>query len=179
MNIEIISKSGKEIVNLNDVLQKKFSKLEKFFSGKMNLKVVLSQTKGGKSTMEATVYQTGMPVPVRAEATSDDVFENIDILIPKLEKQIVKFRTRQNDRKKARIELPAVGETVSEIEKQKYGKVVKVKNFSISKVTVEDAIEEMELLDHNFYVFHNAEDDKVSVVYKRLDGDYGLITPEI
>ena len=58
------------------------------------------------------------------------------------------------------------------------GKVVKVKNFDISIVTVDEAIAELELLDHDFYVFVNAENNKVSVVYKRHDGDYGLLTPE-
>ena len=62
--------------------------------------------------------------------------------------------------------------------KEKAGKVVKVKNFDISIVTVDEAIAELELLDHDFYVFVNAENNKVSVVYKRHDGDYGLLTPE-
>ena len=61
---------------------------------------------------------------------------------------------------------------------ESFGKVVKEKNFDISIVTVDDAIAEMDLLDHDFYVFVNAENNKVSVVYKRHDGDYGLITPE-
>ena len=64
------------------------------------------------------------------------------------------------------------------VSKDKLGKIVKEKRFDISIVTVEDAIAELELLDHDFYVFVNAENNKVSVVYKRHDGDYGLITPE-
>jgi putative sigma-54 modulation protein len=59
-----------------------------------------------------------------------------------------------------------------------HNKILKVKNYHISIITPEQAIEEMELLDHSFYVFLNAEDNKVSVVYKRMDGNYGLISPE-
>ena len=63
-------------------------------------------------------------------------------------------------------------------QEEKAGKFVKVKNFNISIVTLDEAISELELLDHDFYVFVNAENNKVSVVYKRHDGDYGLLTPE-
>lgn len=180
MRIEIIAKNYKESNRLEGVLEKKMTRLEKYFTGDASAKVKLTTQANGKYTMEITVFQAGLPAPIRAEVTTDNMYDNVDILLPKIERQIAKFRTRQEGKKKERAALPAVHDEVeAEVkEKSKYGKIVKVKNFEISIITVEEAIEELELLDHNFYVFVNAEDNKVSVVYRRHDDDYGLITPE-
>ena len=107
------------------------------------------------------------------------MYDNIDLVLPKLDKQINKFRARINSKTpKSALPLNPPADEDAAVSKDKLGKIVKEKRFDISIVTVEDAIAELELLDHDFYVFVNAENNKVSVVYKRHDGDYGLITPE-
>ncbi|MFA5449334.1 MAG: ribosome-associated translation inhibitor RaiA [Clostridia bacterium] len=179
MRIELTSKNYNEGSRLVEIIEKKLSRLGKFFDDNAVAKVKLTTMKGDKFTMEITVSQKGLPL-VRAETTSGNMYDNVDILLPKLERQISKFRDRAAVRKKeGKPALPIDSHTpTAGVEKVGYGKVVKVKNFDISIITAEDAVAEMELLDHNFYVFVNGENNKVSVVYKRNDGDYGLITPE-
>jgi|AGTN01.1.fsa_nt_gi ribosomal subunit interface protein len=180
MRIEYTTKNYKESARLTEVVEKKLSKLDKYFGEGAVAKVKLSAEKSG-FTMEITIYRPGVKTPLRSEVTTDNMYDNIDIILPRIEKQILKYRTRMVDRKKDGRALPVVnvpGEVAPAEEKASYGKVVKVKNFAISIITVEEAIAELELLDHNFYVFVNAEDNKVSIVYKRDDGDYGLIVPE-
>ncbi len=175
MRIELISKGYNEGNRLVSVIEKKLSKFDKFFQDEASAKIKLSTVGKDKYTMEITINFAGQLV--RSEVTSANMYDNIDLLIPKLERQIAKYRDRlisKQSKKVAPIEI----EEEEIAQEEKAGKVVKVKNFNISIVTVDEAIAELELLDHDFYVFVNAENNKVSVVYKRHDGDYGLLTPE-
>lgn len=179
MRIEITSKNYRSKDNLKELLEKKISKFDKYFKKEASAKVRLSISGNNKFTMEITISTDNMKV--RSEVTSDNMFDNIDILLPKIERQIVKYRKRfENKLKKEAFEAPTIYEGNQEYaEKQSdTGTLVKEKKFEIAMTTVDAAIEEMELVDHNFYVFLNADTEKVSIVYKRNDGDYGLISPE-
>lgn len=176
MKIELVSKNYNEGSRLVGVIEKKLGKLDKYFSGDADALVKLSTVGNDKFTMEITVRFGGYIA--RAEITGSNMYDNIDLILPKLEKQIARFRDRMNSKvpKKALPLKPDVEEAAAP--REYYGNIVKEKHFDISIVTVDEAIAEMELLDHDFYVFVNAENNRVSVVYKRHDGDYGLITPE-
>lgn len=176
MKIELVSKNYNEGSRLVSVIEKKLGKLDKYFSGDADALVKLSTVGNDKFTMEITVRFGGYIA--RAEVTGSNMYDNIDLILPKLEKQIARFRDRMNSKvpKKA-LPLKTDVEEAS-APREYYGNIVKEKHFDISIVTVDEAIAEMELLDHDFYVFVNAENNRVSVVYKRHDGDYGLITPE-
>lgn len=169
MRTEFFSKSYKETNTLINVCSKKLNKLDKFTESDSVAKVKL-ETTGGKYTMEVTITTGGKQV--RAEVTTDNMYDNIDILIPKLEAQLKKLERRLKGTKTpefaAEENAPAAPA----------GKVVKIKKFDISIISVEDAIAELEMLDHSFHVFLNADTNKVCVLYKRNDGDYGLIEPE-
>ncbi|MDR3185530.1 MAG: ribosome-associated translation inhibitor RaiA [Christensenellaceae bacterium] len=182
MRIEFVLKSLKNSLEYTTLIEKKMSKLDKFFSSADTLAKVNLSTEGTSFTIEATIFYPGYSTPLRAEITSPDMRENINQIVPKIERQIEKFRTRQESKKsvsKPTFAIPAMLQEVSEedIEHVKFGKVVRIKSFEIATESVDDAIAQMELLDHNFYVFVNTVDNKVSVLYKRHDGDYGLITP--
>ena len=103
------------------------------------------------------------------------MYENIDLAIPKLEKQIIrhhdKIKSKKFKIKELDYAMPVVEEAVKEPEK----KVVRSKSYVLVPMTVEDAIEEMELVGHDFYVFANKSTGNVNVLYARNDGDYGLI----
>lgn len=176
MKIELVSKNYNEGSRLVNVIEKKLGKLDKYFSGDADALVKLSTVGNDKFTMEITVRFGGYIA--RAEVTGSNMYDNIDLILPKLEKQIARFRDRMNSKvpKKALPLKTDVEEAAAP--REYYGNIVKEKHFDISIVTVDEAIAEMELLDHDFYVFVNAENNRVSVVYKRRDGDYGLITPE-
>lgn len=176
MKIELVSKNYNEGSRLVGVIEKKLGKLDKYFSGDADALIKLSTVGNDKFTMEITVRFGGYIA--RAEVTGSNMYDNIDLILPKLEKQIARFRDRMNSKvpKKALPLKTDVEEAAAP--REYYGNIVKEKHFDISIVTVDEAIAEMELLDHDFYVFVNAENNRVSVVYKRHDGDYGLITPE-
>ena len=181
MRIEILNRNYKEESGqkgkLADILEKKVSRLDKFFESEAYAKVKLSTIGTGKYTMEITLVSDGKQI-VRTETTSDSMYNNIDILIPKLEKQILKYHTRLASKLRKTAQSPVKEPKQETAQPESYGKIVREKNFDISIITVQQAIAELELLDHNFYVFVNAENNLVSVVYRRNDGDYGLITPQ-
>ena len=176
MKIELVSKNYNEGSRLVGVIEKQLGNLDNYFSGDADALVKLSTVGNDKFTMEITVRFGGYIA--RAEVTGSNMYDNIDLILPKLEKQIARFRDRMNSKvpKKALPLKTDVEEAAAP--REYYGNIVKEKHFDISIVTVDEAIAEMELLDHDFYVFVNAENNRVSVVYKRRDGDYGLITPE-
>ncbi len=174
MRIEIISKNYRLDEGLKNLITKKLSKFDKYFDKEATAKVKLT-TAGNSCTMEITI-DAGI-CSVRSAHTGEKMNENIDRILPKLERQVVKYHDKFGSRfKKSALEEPAIYEGTEEEDVK--GKVVKVKKYEVSVTTVENAVEEMELLNHNFYIFINGENNKVSVLYKRNDGDYGLIEPE-
>lgn len=182
MKVEFLSKNYRASDRLKDVVTEKLQRLDKYFEDDASVKVVLKKQngedgkgrEGASETMEVTVKFGGNKL-MRAETTTDNMYGNIDDIIPKLERQIRKFRTKISAklRDNAFIDVPQETESVKDSLK-----IVKIKKFDISIVSVEDAVAEMELLGHNFYVFINPETNRVAVVYKRNDQSFGLIEPE-
>jgi len=182
MRTEIIYRNYKEEnpdtkLKLADIIEKKLKKLGKYFDAEAIAKIKLSTVGTGKSVMEITIVVDNKQI-VRSETISENMFGNIDILIPKLEKQLLKYNTRFENKLRKAAQIPLQEEKPEAAEPDIYGKIVRVKNFDISILTVQQAIAELELLDHSFYVFVNVDNNLVSVVYRRNDGDYGLITPQ-
>jgi putative sigma-54 modulation protein len=158
---------------LNDHVEKRIGKIDKYFDVDTEAYVTLTVERG-LHKVEVTADIDGLIL--RAEEGTGDMYASIDLVVDKLERQIAKYKTRIN--RKARqggglrelAQLPAVQEE-DELE------VVKTKRFAVKPMPVEEAILQMNLLGHDFYVFANAENDDVNVVYRRKDGKYGLIEP--
>ncbi len=175
MRVEINVKNYHLDNEFSELIIKKLSRFDKYFNDNAKAKVKLS-TQNKTEIMEITVSFNGNVV--RSVASSDDMKSNLDIVLPKLERQIIKHRSRFTDKmKKTAFESPALYEEKPE-EVKNTANVVKVKKFQVSVTTVENAAEEMELLSHDFYVFINGETNKVNILYRRNDGDLGLIEPE-
>lgn len=174
MKVEIICKNYRLDDRTQALIEKKLAKFDKYFDNDAAAKVKLS-TVGDSYFMEISVSQGSLNV--RSVASGDKMNENIDVVLPKLERQIIKHRDKISAKiKKGAFESPAI---YSESDKEESRpKIVKVKKFDVSVTTVENAAEEMELLAHDFYVFINGETNKLCVLYKRADGDLGLIEPE-
>lgn len=171
MRNEILAKSYRLDEELKNLIKKKLAKFDKYFDDEAIAKVKLS-TVGNKQRMEITIEAGNMSV--RSAAEGDKMNEIIDVIVPKLERQIIKCK----DKFGAKVKKAALEAVEEPLPEEKKGSVVKVKKFDISVTTVDNAVEEMELLNHNFYIFVNGENNKVCVLYKRNDGDYGLIEPE-
>ena len=150
MTIEFIAKNYQVDENLRNIIQKKLNRFDKYFENGAKAKVKLANIGDSTCSMEISVINDKLVV--RSSATGDKMNEIVDIILPKLERQIVKHRTKLGDRlKKNAFDTPAIYE---EAEKDEVShKVVKVKKFQISVTNVENAIEEMEILNHNFYIF--------------------------
>jgi len=168
---------------LKEYAEKKIGKLQRYFESPLNndVSVTLSVNRG-LHIVEVTIPLPG--VMLRAEEKSADMYASIDLVVEKLERQIRKHKTKVNRRMrragvrdlfKEGLEPEVAVQTADDIEDEL--ELVKRKRFNLKPMDVEEAILQMNLLGHNFFVFANAETDDVNVVYVREDGKYGLIEP--
>ena len=114
---------------------------------------------------------------LRAEDETNDMYASIDGVVDKLERQIRKYKTKINRKSKVQTinEVPSDAPAAAEED----GKVIKTKTFVVKPMDEEEAIMQMELLEHDFFVFLNAATNSINVVYKRKDSQYGLIQPTL
>jgi putative sigma-54 modulation protein len=163
---------------LRDYVEKKLSRLDKYFETPVasDINVTLSVTKG-KHTVEVTIPLIG--VMLRAEEKSEDMYASIDLVTDKLERQIRKHKTKVNRKFRqgsgVRSLFREEGSAVSVLEEEDELELVRTKRFNLKPMDVEEAILQMNMVGHNFFVFANIDSEEVNVVYKRSDGKYGLI----
>jgi len=170
MRIEIIGRKYDVTPHLEDVIRHKIDKqLGHYFSDEDTARVVCKE-EHGKCKMELTIVVGS--TTLRAEETSDNMYNNIDVVVPKVERQMRKYRTKLNKNLRNTIEVPEVEEP------EQAPSLVRTKHYKLQSMSVEDAIFQMDVLDNNFYLFLNSETGLVSLVYKRQDGDYGMIEGE-
>lgn len=165
--------TGKNITiseKIQGAIDKRFDKLGKYFASDIQANIVIHPERD-KVKMEATIITKG--TIFRAEDVSQDVFDSIDIVADKLTKQIGKYKGKLQKRNKSGESVRF--EMIPEAEQAEEAKVVKTKKFELTPMTVDEAIMQMELLQHSFYIFLDMESDSVSVVYKRNDGGYGVL----
>lgn len=165
---------------LRDYVESKVGKIQKYFNDEpeatahVNLKTYSDHT----AKVEVTV-----PLPqivLRAEETSPDMYGSIDLVSDKLERQIRKYKTKIH-RKFRRQEASAPqpidpdlwGETESEESDEP--RIVRTKQFDLKPMNAEEAVLQMDMLGHDFFVYRDGESDGIDIVYRRTDGDYGLI----
>ena len=175
MKVIITTKNFNASDQLKERIEKKFQKLDKYFSKEIVASIMLSNEKENLQKLEATITAGGMIF--RAEEKNTDVYYCLDKVVDRLSSQMSRFKTKMVKRHKDQKEIlfsevPDVQETAEEIA------VVKTKRFAIHPMNTEEVIMQMELLEHSFFVFLNEEADGVNVVYKRKDGSYGLLVTE-
>ncbi len=160
--------------SLKSRVEKKLTKLERYFHDEPEATVRFKMQKGARNIAEITMNASG--VILRAEESSNDMYLSIDRAVDKLESQIRRHRTKLDKRLRT-AELEPVSETPA-YEEQNYD-IVRVKKFSIKPMSVEDAITQMELLGHDFFLFQNEDSENMNVLYRRHDGTYGLLQPDL
>lgn len=171
--------SGKNVVvtdALRSSVESKISKLEKFFNQEVEAKATLSVEKT-RQIIEVTIPING--AMLRAEEVTEDMYTSIDKVVDKLTRQLRKHKTKLENRnikyETIRFEnIPLLQEEDDSVE----SKIVKTKRFPVKPMSAEEAVLQMELIGHNFFVYTNSETEDVNVVYKRKDGNYGLIEPD-
>jgi putative sigma-54 modulation protein len=176
MKVIITSKNLNASEHLKDTIESKFQKLGKFFSSDINSNVMLSLEKG-RHRVEATINAKG--TIFRAEETTTDVYSGVDRVVDKLSAQMSKFKTKlQKKHKDNKAILFADVPDFPLDGAEEESALVRRKKFDLLPMAVDEAVLQMELLEHSFFVFLNMETDNVSVVYKRKDGNYGLLETE-
>lgn len=159
--------------NVKSIIEKKLSKLDKFFNDDAQAKVTLSVQKSGLHTVEVTVFSGGMIY--RAEESAPDLKDSLDRDIDILSRQIRKNKTRLERRLRDTAFDPAPDVTDTPIEEESNFNIVRHKRYSVKPMSPEEAVLQMNLLGHSFFVFQNAQTDEINLVYRRNDKDYGLI----
>ena len=148
---------------------------------KLELRRVHQRTTADAVAAQITI-QTGRNI-LRAEERDTDTQRAVDKVINKIERQARRYHEKRSDRHGPRPgpidELPAPIEPGTDgDEPESVAALVRTKRFTVKPMDPEEAIEQMELLGHDFYLFHNAEEAQINVVYRRRDGTYGLLAPE-
>jgi putative sigma-54 modulation protein len=159
--------------------EKKLAKLERQLTDprvELELAVENNPSIADNHVAEATIWTSG-PV-LRAREASSDMRASIDQLVVKLERQVNRYRKRGRSRRRraARAEGPSA--EMIPIAEGSEPRIVKAKQFAVKPMIPEEAVLQLELIGHDFFVFRNAESNDVNVVYRRRDGNYGLIEPQ-
>ena len=155
---------------ISDYIKNKVSKLEKYLddNDEVEAKAIVS-AKGRNQKVEITIWNG--KYNIRAEVVNPDLYSAIDLVIDKLERQFKKYRGKLNIKRVKEEYISEIDELLEEEEQ----KIVRRKEVYLKPIDEEEAITQMELLGHSFFVFKNVETGKINVVYKRSDSDYGLI----
>ena len=168
--------SGKQISlspKQKETIETKLLRLEKYFKEDVNVRVTVSRRK------DSAIVEVTIPVSknvIRAEATDSDLYCAVDEVVSKLSKQLRKFKTKLKNRGTETIRFENIDD--SSIENSKESLISRRKKFEFTPMSEEEAILQLELVGHDFFVFVNSDTDVINVIYKRKDGDYGIIEQE-
>ena len=161
---------------LREYVEKKITKVTRQFKTVGDISAVLKVEKGNH-IVEITVPASG--ILLRAQETTKDMYSSIDLVVEKIERQIHKYKTRLMKRKYSNFADPApVAPVAGEADDGEF-QIIKNKHFTMHPMTPEEAILQMNLLNHDFFVFFDPDLGSTNVVYRRKDGKYGLLSPEL
>jgi putative sigma-54 modulation protein len=180
MRLQVKGRNLEVSESIRTYAEEKLGKLDRLVNDPTRVELELAVEKNpsiaANHVAEATVWTKG-PV-LRARESSADMKASIDQLVDKLERQVKRYRQKRRNapRRQARIDggVQTPSATTSEGEPM----IVKTKQFAIKPMSPEEAVLQLELVGHDFFVFRNSESEEVNVVYRRRDGGYGLIEPQ-
>lgn len=177
MKIKIFGKNIDVTDGIKSAVEEKLGNLEKYFTDDARIDVTLSVDRNDQK-VEVTIPLKGRII--RVEEVSSDMYATIDMAQETIERQLVKYKNKLVDKKRGGSDFYSEAFIDADYEEEEEGiQIVRTKRFGIKPMDPEEACVQMELIGHNFFVFLNAETDEVNVVYKRKNGKYGLIEPEL
>ena len=174
MNITYLGRKTIIKDSFKEYAEKRLKRLEKFFDDDPNVMIVVTN-QGDEETVEVTIKSRGMFF--RGEKASKDRQISLDLVVDVLSSQIVRNKNRLERRLKAPVPMPVELEPAEAEQADGADALVKTKKFPVAVMDVEEAILQMNLLGHEFFMFRNGESGEVNVVYRRKDGNYGLLEP--
>ena len=165
---------------IQDYAKEKLSRINKYIGESDSIRAtVVVSVKGHNQKVEVTIPLKN--VILRAEETRDDLYAAIDVVVDKIERQIRKNKTKLQSKKMNKLSKDLLIDAIVAIDDDKEkdeGKIVKRKTIEVKPMSEEEAVLQMELLEHQFYIFKDSETNKLAVVYKRKEGNYGIIESE-
>ena len=175
MRLQVKGKNLDVSDSLKDYAAQKLGKLDKHLNDTARLELELQVEKNPSisenQVAEATVWTKG-PI-LRARESSTDMKASIDQLVDKLERQVTRYREKRGRRRRPGRQAPDEG-----IQMPEEPQIVKTKQFAVKPMNAEEAVLQLELIGHDFFVFRDADSDEVNIVYRRRQGGYGLIEPQ-
>ena len=175
MNINIRGDKIEVTDSIKNYIKEKLSRLDRYFEDSSKIDShVLVRARNGEQVIEVTIPTSRYTL--RAEEKNSDLYAAIDLVIDVLERQIRKNKTKLNKRREINQDFAFIPEEEEEYEDENI--IVKRKTVSAKPMSEEEAILQMELLGHDFFMFKNIETDKLAVIYKRKHDDYGIIEQE-
>lgn len=179
MKTEIICKDYHMRGNLEEVIERKLAKLDKYFPDEgASAKVVLTK-QSRNCKMEVSIYYGRNTI--RAEVEGKTMYYNIDSVMPKLERQILKYREKIFDKRKQPADIAKNLEFITDVPEQNAEtyEIAKTKRFPLEAIELKEAIVNLELSGHDFYMFLNVATNQVELVYRRHDGKVGHLQPYV
>jgi putative sigma-54 modulation protein len=177
MDVSIFARNMQVTPRLRDYVEEKVEKLDRYLptidEARIDMTVENTRSASHRQVAQLTVRTRG--TILRAEERTQDMFASIDAVLDKMYRQIARYKGKRRDRWHSASETLPIEEPVDETG----GEIVRVKRFDVRPMSQEEAIEQMELLGHSFYIFLNADEDALNVVYRRADGNYGLLQPQL
>ena len=179
---------------LREYVETKVDRLDRYLptitDARMELASEQTRKHGDRQIAQLTIHSKGMML--RAEERSGDIFTSVDMVMDKMKRQIDRYKSKRRARfrgalsrevepptEEREVDAEELLDEITEDDETLEGSIVRIKRFQVSPMDPEEAIEQMELLGHDFFVFYNADGGQFNVVYRRRDGNYGLIQPDI
>jgi len=189
MNIVVRGRNVNITPRLEDYVNKKVSKLDRFLPtiDEARMELAVEETRSAQHSQIAQLTVRSRGRILRAEERDQDIFAAIDAVSDKMQRQITRYKGRLYKSGQLRgaetvraavVEAEPLPETEPE-EEITLGTIVRTKKFPVTPMDAEEAIEQMELLGHDFFVFFNSDVNAINVLYRRKSGDYGLLQPEL
>jgi len=161
---------------LYEFVERKINRLDRYLPGIEEARIELSveNTRNANQRQRAQLTLRRGGIILRSEERSADMFAAVNAALDKMQRQIDRYKGKRWERK-----VPREPEPIEVAEEEAEPRIVRTKRFSMLPMTPDEAVEQMELLGHDFFIFFNTEGDGINVLYRRKDGDYGLLQPEL
>jgi putative sigma-54 modulation protein len=182
MQLTVTGKNLEVTDSLRDYVEKKIGRLDRHLPTitDARMELTVENTRAAQDRQVAQVTLRTKHAILRAEEASADMFASIDAVLDKMQRQIDHYKGKRWNKRTADDGAAAAGEGEREEESaEDQSRISRVKHFAMIPMDEEEAVDQMELLGHDFYIFYNISDNQLNVVYRRHNGDYGLIKPEV
>jgi putative sigma-54 modulation protein len=182
MELQIFSKNMEIPPDIRSYAQKKIGKLAHYLPNITEAKVEIHEqnTKSPQHRYTAQVTLNSKGVILRGEERGEGVRAAVDAVAEVLERQIERYKGKLHDKERGlSLARQPSEDTIEEKQYRGSAKIVKIKRFAVKPMSVTEASEQMELLGHSFFLFVNSDNDRLCLIYRRNDGNYGLIEPEL